>query len=87
MKRFVDLHLQPSIKDLTQVKNMFSLASELGYHMIGVTLPPNVTRDTVKQLQSICNNVKLNFIRRVDFFPKTPRELLHNLSRFRRKFE
>jgi len=87
MKRFVDLHLQPSIKDLNQVKNMVGLASELGYHMIGITLPPNVTRGTVKQLQSICNNVKLNLIRRVDFFPKTPRELLHNLSRFRRKFE
>ena len=87
MKRFVDLNLQPSIKDLTQVKNMVSLASELGYHMIGINLPPNVTRDTVKQLQNICNNVKLNLIRRVDLFPKTPRELLHNLSRFRRKFE
>ena len=87
MKRFVDLHLQPSIKDLTQVKKMVSLASELGYRMVGITLPPNVTRDTVKQLQSICSNVKTNLITRADLYPKTPHELLHNLRRFRRKFE
>lgn len=87
MKKFVDLHLQPSIKDLTQMKKMVSLASELGYRMIGITLPPNVTRDTVKQLQNICNNVKTDLITRMDLSPKTPRELLHKLSRFRRKFE
>jgi len=87
MKKFVDLHLQPSIKDLTQVKNMINLASELGYHMIGITLPPNVKQAIVKQLQNICNNIKIDLVTRVDLSPKTPRELLHNLSRFRRKFE
>lgn len=87
MKRFVDLHLQPSIKDLTQVKNMVSLASELGYRMVGITLPPNVTRDKIKQLQSICSNAKTDLITRVDLYPKTPHELLHNLRRFRRNFE
>ncbi len=87
MKKFVDLHLQPSIKDLTQMKKMVSIASELGYRMIAITLPPNVTHDTVKQVQSICNNVKTDLITRMDLSPKTPRELLHNLRRFRRKFE
>jgi len=87
MKRFVDLHLQPSIKDLTQVKKMVSLASELGYRMVGITLPPNVTQDKIKQLQSICSNIKISLVTRVDLSPKTPRKLLNDLRRLRRNFE
>lgn len=87
MRRFVDLHLQPSIKDLTQVKTMVSLASELGYCLVSISLPPNVAEDQILRLRSICSEVKIDLAPRVDFTPRTPGELLRDLSRFRRSFE
>lgn len=87
MRRFVDLHLRPSIEDLDQVEKMVSKSSELGYHLVGISLPPDITRDKIHQLQKICRDTEIDFVKRVDFFPKTPRELLNNLRRFRRKFE
>ena len=66
---------------------MVRKSSELGYRLVGLTLPPNVTRDEINQLQHICNDVKIDLVTRVNFFPETPRGLLHDLRRFRRKFE
>ena len=87
MKRFVDLRLRPSINDPDQVERMVRKSSELGYGLVGIPLPPNVTRDKVDQLQRICSDAKIDFVTRVDFTPKTPGELLRNLRRFRRRFE
>lgn len=87
MRRFVDLHLRAPIKDLDQVERMVRKSSELGYRLVGILLPPSVTRDQINQLQHICNDAKIDLVTRVNFSPKTPRELLHNLRRFRRKFE
>jgi len=87
MRRFVDLRLRPSINDPDQVERMVSKSSELGYELISIPLPPNIPRDKVDQLQRICSDAKIDFVSRVDFAPKTPGELLHDLRRFRRKFE
>ena len=87
MRRFVDLRLRPSINDPDQVERMVRKSSELGYGLVGIPLPPNVTRDKVDQLQRICSDAKIDFVARVDFTPKTPGELLRNLRRFRRRFE
>jgi RNase P/RNase MRP subunit p30 len=87
MRKFVDLHLRAPIKDLNQVERMVRKSSELGYRLAGITLPPHITRDQINQLQHICNDAKIDFVTRVNFYPKTPRELLHDLRRFRRKFE
>ena len=87
MRRFVDLHLRAPIKELDQVERIVSRASELGYRLVGISLPPSVTRDEINQLQHICSNAKIDLVTRVNFTPKTPRELLHDLRRFRRKFE
>jgi len=87
MRRFVDLHLRAPIKDLDQVERMVKKSSKLGYHLVGLILPPNVTGDQINQLQHICNDAKMDLVTRVIFSPKTPRELLHSLRRFRRKFE
>ena len=87
MRKFVDLRLRPSINDPEQVERMVRKSSELGYGLVGIPLPPNVTRDKVDQLQRICSDAKIDFVTRVDFTPKTPGELLRNLRRFRRRFE
>jgi len=87
MRRFVDLHLRPPTKDLDQAERMISRASELGYRLVGLSLPPRVTQDEIDQLQHICSNSKIDLVTRVNFTPKTPPELLQDLRRFRRKFE
>ena len=87
MRRFVDLHLRAPIKDLDQVERMVRKSSELGYRLVGILLPPNIMRDQISQLQHICNDAKIDLVTRVNFSPKTSGELLHDLRRFRRKFE
>ena len=87
MRKFVDLHLRAPIKNLDQVERMVRKSSELGYRLAGILLPPHITRDQINQLQHICNGAKIDLVTRVSFSPKTPRELLHDLRRFRRKFE
>jgi len=87
MRRFVDLRLRPSINDPGQFERMVRKSSELGYGLVGIPLPPNITRDKVDQLQRICSDAKIDFVTRVNFTPKTPGELLRDLRRFRRRFE
>jgi len=87
MRKFVDLHLRAPIKDLGQVERMVKKSSELGYRLVGLILPPNIMRDQINQLRHICNDAKIDLVTRVNFSPKTPGELLHDLRRFRRKFE
>ena len=87
MRKFVDLHLRPSIEDLGQVENMVRKSAELGYHLVGISLPPDIRRDEISRLQKICRDSKTDLVTRVDFVPKTRRELLNDLRRFRRRFE
>ena len=87
MRRFADLHLRVPIKDRHQAERMIKKASELGYSLVSVPLPPNVTREQTRQLQHICNDAKVDFAARTNFSPRNSNELLHDLRRFRRKFE
>ncbi len=83
----MDLRLQPSVKDSDQLKKMVSRSSELGYRLVGIPLPPNVTRDKVRQLKNICSDAGIDLVTRADLTSKTPRQLLHELRHFRRRFE
>ena len=87
MRMFVDLHLRPYIKDLNQVKNMVRKSSELGYRLVGLSLSPDFKREEFCLLQKICRDANIDLVTRADFFPRTRRELLKDLRRFRRKFE
>ncbi|KPV63040.1 MAG: Ribonuclease P protein component 3 [Candidatus Bathyarchaeota archaeon BA1] len=87
MRRFVDLHLCPSIEDRNQAERMIAKSSEMGYHLVGIPLPPNISPAEIRQLRSTCSNAKIDLVTRVDFAPPTPSELLNDLRRFRRKFE
>ncbi len=87
MKSYVDLNLRAPIEDIDQTKAMLKKASQFGYSHIAIPLSPNVTNQLIGQLNQICNEVKTDFITRVNFSPRYPKELLHDLRHFRRKFE
>jgi len=87
MTKFIDLHLCVPFKDVEQQRKLIFNASELGYSLVGIPLPPNVSSDVVENLHKLCNEAGLNFVTRIDLAPRTPRELLEDLRRLRRKFE
>lgn len=87
MRKFVDLHLCAPIDDLKQVERMVNSSAELGYHMVGIPLPPNISQEKIRQIEEICKKARVEFVTRIDLMPKTSNELLNNLGRLRRKFE
>ena len=87
MKRFADLNLRVPLKNLPQTERMVSIASELGYRLVAIPLPSNVSRELISQLRNICKDAKVDFVTRVNFVPRTSSDLVSNLRRFRRKFE
>ncbi|MEM2281822.1 MAG: RNase P subunit p30 family protein [Candidatus Bathyarchaeia archaeon] len=86
-RRFADLHLQPNLSDAEQTKSMLAKASELGYRLVAVPLPIASMDFFAKKLAAACQENKLDFASRLDLKPKTPRELLQQLRKFRRKTE
>lgn len=87
MKRFVDLHLSPPIQDLDRTKSMVNVSAELGYSMVSTPLPIGTPKDTIDELRRICATANMDFVKRIDLTPRTPRELLRLLRRSRRRFE
>ena len=88
MKRvFADLHLHPNVKDHAAALRMINKASALGYGLVAVPLAPETSADEIAELREACKEAELDFASRVDFYPRTPNELVHQLRRFRRKFE
>ncbi len=87
MRRFVDLHLKPSLEDFEQVRSMINKSAELGFQMVGLSLPSKIGIDKVNQLRKICRDVGVELVTRVDLEPKGRRELLDGLYKLRRRFE
>jgi len=87
MRKFVDLHLSPSINDLGHIEKMVKRSSGLGYRSVGIPLPHDIKEEKVRQLRTICENVRMDLVTRIDLAPKTSGELLRNLRRSRRRFE
>jgi RNase P/RNase MRP subunit p30 len=86
-RRFADLHLQPNLNDAEQTRAMLAKASELGYRLVAVPLPTVSMETFAKKLAALCQEDKLDFASRLDLKPKTSRELLQQLRRFRRRVE
>jgi ribonuclease P/MRP protein subunit RPP1 len=87
VKRFADLHLRAPIADLDQAKRMVRRSAALGYHMVGIPVLSGATRRMIRELQNICSETKVDYVKRIDLAPRTSRELLRDLRRFRRQFE
>jgi ribonuclease P/MRP protein subunit RPP1 len=86
-RTFADLHLSPNLRDIEKIRYMIRKASELGYRLIAISLPLNLSSERIQQIQSMCSEVEVDFASRVDLKPRTSRELIHSLRKFRRKFE
>lgn len=86
---FADINLQPNLGGLEQERRMIFKALELGYRLIAVPMPlsPSLAEKYAQQLRSLCQEKAVDFASRLNLKPKTPKELLQLLRRFRRKFE
>ncbi|MFQ6073704.1 MAG: RNase P subunit p30 family protein [Candidatus Bathyarchaeia archaeon] len=87
MRKFADLHLKPSLEDFEQVRSMIDKSAELGFRMVGLSLPPNVGIDEVNQVRKMCHDAGVELATRVDLAPRSRRELLVGLRKLRRRFE
>jgi len=87
MKCFADLQLRVPLNDLDQTKKMLQTASDLGYQVVGIPVPLNVTRQQINKLKNICTSANLDFVSRVNLFPRNSNSLLKDLRKYRRKFE
>lgn len=66
---------------------MITKASQLGYQVIAVPVPPNFSPPKIHKLKDICHQNSIDFSSRVNLRPHTSRELIKNLRKLRRKFE
>jgi ribonuclease P/MRP protein subunit RPP1 len=87
MKKFADLHLQPNLDNKEGLEKIIYKTSDLGYNLIGVSLPSKARQAKIDFLQKTCRNLDVDLAKRVDLAPKSARELLKSLRQFRRKFE
>ena len=88
MKRtFADLHLRANGNDPAQITKFASKAAELGYKMIATQLPPAANMEEIRKLKTLCNQVGLDFVSRIDIRPKNQNELLTLLRKLRRRIE
>ncbi len=87
MRKFVDLHLKPSLEDFEQVKRVINKSAELGFQMVGLSLPAKIAVDEVNRIRNVCRDAGVELATRVDLAPKSRHELLHGLRRLRRRFE
>ncbi|MEM3784084.1 MAG: RNase P subunit p30 family protein, partial [Candidatus Bathyarchaeia archaeon] len=70
-----------------KVSRIISKASELGYKFIAIPLPHNFRHEETKKLKELCEENGIDFVSRVDLKPRSPKELIRDLRKLRRKFE
>jgi RNase P/RNase MRP subunit p30 len=87
MRKFVDLHLKPSLENFEQVKSMIAKSAQLGFEMVGLSFPPEINDDELKRVRKICQDADVELVTRVDLTPRSRRKLLTDLRRLRRRFE
>ena len=80
MRKFVDLHLCVLLDDIRRIERLVNLSAELGYHVVGIPVPPNISQEKIQQITEICGRAGVEFVKRVDLMPKTSGELLNNLG-------
>ncbi|MBS7643393.1 hypothetical protein KEJ26_02255 [Candidatus Bathyarchaeota archaeon] len=87
MRRFVDLHLIPPLKDLSMIKKMANTAVEIGLSTVAFTFPMDTPIDEIEQVRSICREVGVDFASRTDLSQLKPSDLIRALRKIRKKFE
>lgn len=87
MKSFVDLHLCVPLENMSQTQSMIHKASKLGYNLVGIPFSKKTKREKIIKIKKICNEANLDFVSRINLYPKNAGELIYNLRNYRRKFE
>ena len=82
MRRFIDLHLRPPVGGTDELELMLRFAAETGYSGVAAS-----DRALPQTLRSLCTELGLDLISRVDLRPRSARELTASLRRVRRRFE
>lgn len=82
MRRFIDLHLKPPVGGTDELELMLRFAAETGYSGVAAS-----DRTLPQTLRSLCTDLGLDLINRVDLRPRSARELTASLRRVRRRFE
>jgi len=85
MRRFTDLHLRFQ-GDLSELKEMLRVSSELGYSTLAISFSQNM-KEEIKQARIICSDLGVDLATRVDLEPKNEGELLKALKELRYRFE
>jgi RNase P/RNase MRP subunit p30 len=87
MKKFYDFHLSVPLDNFELTEKMVRRAKALGYSGVGISFSSSVLSETVSQLRQLCKDVGIDFVTRVDLEPRSPKELLLQLRRYRRTYE
>jgi RNase P/RNase MRP subunit p30 len=87
MRRFVDLHLIPPLKDLSAIEKMVNLAFDVGLSTIAFTFPMDTPLEEIEHTRVICREAGVDFASRTDLSPSNPKDLIRVLRRVRKKFE
>lgn len=88
MKRpFVDLHLRIFQKDPKTLQHTIQRAANFGYNYISASFSSEPSSDEIENLRAVCKSVGVEPVLRLDLRPRNENELMHNLRRFRRKFD
>ena len=86
-RAFADLHLRINPKDQQATQRLISKAARLGYRQVAFPLASKLGGDELPKLKAMCRDAGVDFVSRVDFFPRSEAELTRFLRKFRRQFE
>jgi RNase P/RNase MRP subunit p30 len=88
MKRsFADLHLNFAQKDPKILQCVMQRAANFGYRYISVPFSFDPSMEEIENLKTVCKNVGVEPVLRVDLYPRNENDLMNNLRRLRRKFD
>jgi len=84
---FADLHLRVNTKDRQATKQVSSRAAQMGYGLISIPFTSGVEEEEINKIRVICSDFGLDFVSRLDLYPRNENDLTHFLRKYRRKFE
>ncbi|MCW3981896.1 MAG: hypothetical protein NWE81_02090 [Candidatus Bathyarchaeota archaeon] len=86
MRKFADLNLQLGLERVEETERTICKAAELGYRMLGISIPGRAKKETTDFLKKTCRKHGVDFAPRADLHPQSSRELLSELRLLRRRF-
>ncbi len=86
-RTFADLHLHLNVRDSAVASRIMTKVAMLGFHLVAVPLSADIREDEALKLSTVCDEVGIDLVSRVNLRPRTQNELTRQLRRLRRKFE